>query len=100
MLEQFLGLPGAAACAQLQIQLSGRQGHAQQHGPEHNKRFQMIAVHVVGVRQGWHSHAGPGSGPVTFSVAIYSTRRLNQPMTLVRFGKINNSVVAKRMSPA
>jgi hypothetical protein len=60
----------------------------------------MIAVHVEEVRKGWHNHAGPGSGPVTFSVAIYSTRRLNQPMTLVRFGKINNSVVAKRMSPA
>jgi hypothetical protein len=26
----------------------------------------MIAVHVVEVREGWHSHAGPGSGPVTF----------------------------------
>ncbi|MBT9268614.1 MULTISPECIES: hypothetical protein [Pseudomonas] len=22
----------------------------------------MIAVHVVEVRKGWHSHAGPGSG--------------------------------------
>jgi hypothetical protein len=52
--------------AQLQIQLCGRQGHAQQQGPEHNERFQMIAVHVVEVRKGWHSHAGPGSGPVTF----------------------------------
>jgi hypothetical protein len=55
----------------------------------------MIAVHVVRVRKGWHSHAGPGSGPVTFSVAINSTCRSIQPMTLVRFGKINNSVVAK-----
>lgn len=60
----------------------------------------MIAVHVVVVRKGWHNRAGPGSAPVTFSTATYSTRRLNQPMTLVRFGKINNSVVAKRMSPA
>ena len=60
----------------------------------------MIAVHVV------ESAAKVGT-PTPARVAGQShfyggdnKRRLNQPMTLVRFGKINNSVVAKRMSPA
>jgi hypothetical protein len=74
VLEQLLGLPGdglrpAADPAVRQTR------HAQQQGPEHNERFQMIAVHVVGVRKGWHSHAGPGSGPVTLLMAMKCTGR-------------------------
>lgn len=60
----------------------------------------MNAIPVVERRKDWHSHAGPDSGPVIYSLAIDRIRRLIQPITLVRFGKINNSVVAKRMSPA
>ncbi|MNF75154.1 hypothetical protein D3C84_572100 [compost metagenome] len=51
MLEQFLGLPGAAVCAQLQVQLCGIKGRAEQQGSEQNERFQQIAVHVVEVPQ-------------------------------------------------
>ncbi|SDT33801.1 hypothetical protein SAMN05216496_4142 [Pseudomonas sp. Z003-0.4C(8344-21)] len=60
----------------------------------------MNAIPVVERRKDWHSRTGPDSGPVIYSLAIDRTCRLIQPMTLVRFGKINNSVVAKRMSPA
>jgi hypothetical protein len=51
-------------------------------------------------RKGWHSHAGSNSEPITFLSDEMKTLMLDQPITLVRFGKINNSVVANRMSPA
>ncbi|MCY1445679.1 hypothetical protein D9M71_622060 [compost metagenome] len=40
MLEQFLRLPGATVRAQIQIQLCGQKGRAEQQGPEQNKHFQ------------------------------------------------------------
>ncbi|MNC65621.1 hypothetical protein D3C75_1159270 [compost metagenome] len=49
MLEQLLGLPRATVRAQLQVQLCGMKRRTEQQGPEHNERFQMIAIPVVEV---------------------------------------------------
>ena len=40
VLEQFLGLPGATARAQLKVQLCGKQRRAEQQGPDQSERFQ------------------------------------------------------------
>ncbi|MDZ3825654.1 MULTISPECIES: hypothetical protein [Pseudomonas] len=37
----------------------------------------MIAVHVVEVHKGWHSHAGPDSGPRTFLMGDDGRRLLD-----------------------
>lgn len=82
MLEQFLGLPGSTTSAQVQDQLCGIQGRAEQQGPKQNERFQMIAVMLISkfvslrltrsntallgsllLLEGWHTGAGPGSEP-------------------------------------
>ncbi|MCY1412761.1 hypothetical protein D9M71_281770 [compost metagenome] len=60
MLEQLLGLPGATVRAQLQVQLCGIQGRAEQRGPEQNEHFQVIAVHVVQVPQRLAQPRWPG----------------------------------------
>ncbi|MNF92012.1 hypothetical protein D3C84_746410 [compost metagenome] len=60
VLEQLLGLPRATGRAQLQIQLCGMKRRAEQQGPEHNERFQMIAIHVVQVPQRLAQQCWPG----------------------------------------
>ncbi|MNF84758.1 hypothetical protein D3C84_671360 [compost metagenome] len=60
MLEQRLGLPGATVRAQLQIQLCGQQGRAEQQGPQRNKLFQWIAIPVMEVPQRLAQPRWPG----------------------------------------
>ncbi|MOA32570.1 hypothetical protein D3C78_1538020 [compost metagenome] len=100
MLEQFLGFPGTTAGAQVEHQLRGIQGRAEQQGPKQKKRSQVIAIRLWSCRQGWHTHTEPESEHFGFFRKVPQIILPDYPMTLVRFGKMRSSVVANRMSPA